>query len=459
MIKALAPALLLLFSSGCSLIPEYLRPAAPVPERFAGAEDTKTSQLPNWRDYYVDPALQSLIETALVNNRDMRLALARVEEARGLAGIARADRFPSLNVQADQNTSRTPSNVLGFSQARTITRRDELLLTVPTFELDFWGRVAALSEAARAQFLASEEAASSFRISLIGDVATSWFQLIELAQRTQLAQNTLRNRQENLELVRKRRDAGLATELDALVAESLTETARAQTADLLRQRQQMENALRLLTGMTGDLPKTENPSITPTLAELAAGVPSEVLLRRPDVRAAEQRLIAANANIGAARAAFFPRITLTGNFGTASRELSGLFGAGSQAWLFQPIISLPLFNPGQAQANLDVAEARKIAAVAEYEKTIQQAFREVSDALVARTQYREQLSADEANLRAQQMRQEKVKARLEAGLANYLEVLDASRDAFSAQQTALITRRQALAAQIALYKALGGGTQ
>jgi len=458
-IQAVLPATLLVMLAGCSLIPDYLRPAPPVPERFAGVEDAKASQLPAWRDYYSDPGLQSLIEAALNNNRDLRIALAKVAEARGLAGIARADRFPSVNVQAAQNASRTPTDIPGFNQARTITRRNEVLLTVPTFELDFWGRVAALSEAARAQYLASEDAALSFRIGLIGDVASAWFHFNELNQRVQLAQSTLRNRQENLELVRKRRDAGLATELDALVAESLTESVRAQTADLQRQRQQTENALRLLTGVYGTLPPAADLATLPSLAELAPGVPSEVLLRRPDVRAAEQRLLAANANIGAARAAFFPRITLTGNYGTASRELSGLFGAGSQAWLFQPIITLPLFNPGQAQANLDVAEARKLAAVAEYEKTIQQAFREVSDALGARTQYREQLNADEAHLRAQRMRLEQVKARLEAGLANYLEVLDVNRDAFNAEQTAASTRRQLLATSTTLYKALGGGLE
>ncbi len=445
--------------AGCSFIPNYERPAAPVPEHFAGVNDAKASALPAWRDYYADPALHTLIEAALANNRDLRIALARVDEARGLAGIARADRFPALNAQASSSTSRTPADVLGFSQARTISRRKDLNLAIPTFELDFWGRVAALSDAARAQYLASDEAAKSFQISLIGDVANTWFQLTELAERERLANATLKNREDSLDIIRKRRDAGLATDLDALAAESLTESTRAQGADLHRQRLQMENALSLLTGMAIQLPPASDVSKQTAMAELAPGLPSEVLLRRPDVRAAEQRLIAANANIGAARAAFFPRIALTANYGTASRQLSGLFGGGSQAWLFQPVLSLPLFNAGQAQANLDVAQARKVVAVADYEKTIQQAFREVSDALAARTTYLEQLHALEKNLHSQQDRLVRVKARADAGLATYLEVLDANREAFSAEQSLVTTRRQVLSTDVALYKALGGGDE
>jgi multidrug efflux system outer membrane protein len=203
------------------------------------------------------------------------------------------------------------------------------------------------------------------------------------------------------------------------------------------------------------LPSAAN--LSAAMAELQPGLPSATLLKRPDVRAAEQRLIAANANIGAARAAFFPRISLTASLGTASSELSGLFGGGSQAWLFQPVLKLPLFDASRNQANLDLAEARKVAAVADYEKTIQQAFREVADALAAQTTYREQLAAQQANLQAQQARLERVQARAQTGIANYLEVLDASREAFAAEQTVVATRRQLLGAQVALFRALGGG--
>jgi len=449
--------------AGCSLIPAYERPAAPIPQTFgadqpAAAPDLPAAAeaLPDWQRYFPDPALHALVEAALANNRDMRIALARIEEARALAGVARADRFPTLAAQADGSRTRTPADLSSTGSARTSSRYDANL-GVTAFELDFWGRVAALSDAARAQYLASDEAARSFRVGLIGDVVGAWYQLAALAEQSQLADDTLKTREDSLDLIRKRYDAGLASDLDVLAAESLVETVRAQSADLKRQRAQTENALRLLTGMAVPVPAAPAASNLPALAELAPGLPSDVLLRRPDVRAAEQRLIASNANIGAARAAFFPRIALTGEFGTASGALSGLFGSGSAAWLFQPVLSLPLFDAGRNQANLEVAQARKVQAVADYEKSVQQAFREVADALAARATYRDQLAAQEANLRAQQARLERVKARERAGISSYLEVLDASRDAFSAQQTVVTTRLQLQSARIALYKALGGG--
>ena len=451
-ISLVAAALL----AGCSFIPTYERPAAPVPEHFAGVTEAGATALPPWQAYFPDPTLHALIGAALDYNRDLRMALARVEQARALAGIARADRFPTVNALGAGTRTHTPEDLTGLGRSNTTSRYD-LGLGITSFELDFWGRVAALNEAARAQYLASDEAAKSFRIGLIGDVASTWLQLTEFDEQIRLASETLKTRAESLDLTRKRSDAGLATDLDVLAAEALVETVRAQLANLKRQQSQTENALRLLTGMAVPLPEMANVPPQTAMAELAPGLPSEVLLRRPDVRAAEQRLIASNASIGAARAAFFPRIALTANFGTASSALSGLFDAGSQAWLFQPVLSLPLFDAGRNQATLELAEARKLEAVADYEKTIQQAFREVADALAARTTYRDQLAAVEANLRAQKARLERVKAREQAGIANYLEVLDASRDAFLAEQLLATTRRQLLSAQVELYKALGGG--
>lgn len=442
--------------AGCSLVPPYQRPAAPVPERFAGASDAKAGASPSWQEYFSDPALHTLIEAALAHNRDLRIALARVEEARALAGMARADRLPTVDVQGLANRARTPADLTGSGQARTSSRYD-VNLGVTAFELDFWGRVAALDEAARAQYLATDEAAESFRLSLIGDVIITWYQRAALAEQTKIATDTLKSREDSLELMRKRRDAGLASDLDVLAAESLVESVRAQWTDLKRQCMQTENALRLLTGMAVPLPEAPAISSQPALAELAPGLPSEVLLKRPDVRAAEQRLIAANAHVGAARAAFFPRIALTGALGTASAALSGLFDAGSRAWLFNPALKFPLFDASRTRANLEVAQARKLQAVADYEKTIQQAFREVADALAARATYREQLAAREADLRAQKARLERVKARAQAGIASYLEVLDASRDVFNAEQAVITSRLQLLSAQVTLYKALGGG--
>jgi multidrug efflux system outer membrane protein len=456
--RASLGAVALALLAGCSLIPAYERPAAPVPEHFDGVTETDASPLSSWREYFPDPSLHVLIEAALNHNRDLKIALARVEEARALAGLARADRFPTVGAQGSANRSRTPADLTGTGQPLVASRYD-VGLGVTDFELDFWGRVAALSESARAMYLASDEATKSFRIGLIGDVANTWLLLTELAEREQLAVEILKTREESLTIIRKRQEAGLATDLDVLAAEGLAESLRAQWVDLKRQRAQTENALRLLTGMAVMLPTPTSVANQPSMTDLAPGLPSDVLLRRPDVRAAEQRLVAANANVGAARAAFFPRIALTTGMGTASQELSGLFDAGSKTWLFNPVLKLPLFDAGRTRANVDVAEARKVQAVADYEKTIQQAFREVADALAAGSTFSEQVVAEEANRRAQQARFERVKAREQAGVANYLEVLDASRDAFNAEQTLVSSRRQLLSAHVALYKSLGGGEE
>lgn len=454
---SLGAAVMVLLAS-CSFIPAYERPAAPVPEHFDGVTETAVSPLSSWREYFSDQSFHVLIEAALNHNRDLKITLARVEEARALAGIARADRFPTLEAQASGNRSRTPADLSDTGQSLVASRYDAAL-GLTTFELDFWGRVAALSASARAQYLATDEAAKSFRIGLISDVANTWLQLTELAERVRLAAETLKTREEGLDITRKRQEAGLSTDLDVLAAESFAESLRAQWADLKRQRAQTENALRLLTGMAVNLPAPTNLANQPVLAELSPGLPSVVLQQRPDVRAAEQQLIAANANVGAARAAFFPRIALTANLGTASKELSGLFDAGSKAWLFNPVLTLPLFDAGRTRANVDVAEARKIQAVANYEKTVQQAFREVADVLAAGSTLGEQVAALEANWRAQQARFERVRAREQAGIANYLEVLDANRDVFNAEQTLASSRRQLLSARVTLFKSLGGGAE
>ncbi len=442
--------------AGCSSIPAYERPLAPVPGHFPGVDEAAAGSLPTWREYFPDPSLHALIEAALNHNRDLRIALARVDEVRALAGVARADRFPTVEVQGSANRSRTPGDLTTTGQP-VVTSRYDVGLGVTAFELDFWGRVAALSESARAEYLATDEATKSFRIGLIGSVADAWFLLAELTERERLAAETLKTREDSLALTRKRREAGLATDLDVLTAEGLVESVRAQWADVKRQRAQAENALYLLTGMVATLPPPVDIDAQTPLVELSPGLPSDMLLRRPDVRAAEQRLIAANANVGAARAAFFPRITLTTSIGTASNALSGLFDAGSRVWQLQPVLKFPLFDAGRTGANVDVAEARKVQAVADYEKTVQQAFREVADALAARTTLGEQVTAQAANLRAQQARLERVKARERVGIANYLEVLDASRDAFNVEQALASSRRQLLSAHVALYKALGGG--
>lgn len=455
---ALATSLL----GGCSFMPDYFRPTAPIPAQWpetARAEGARLAEKLDWQDYFPDERLQTLIAAALEHNRDMRIAVARVDEARALYGIQRADRLPTINASASENASRSPGDLLPGGDS-TVSRRYDVNLGMLAFELDFWGRVASLSEAARASYLATEEAQHAFRLSLIASVADGYLSLKEAEERAALARQTLDARAETLRLVAKRREVGLAGDLDYLQADGAFQSARAELASLERQRAVAQNFLQALVGTDrSDWPKGRSLTDQGIVPDLAAGLPSEILTRRPDVLAAEQRLMAANANIGAARAAFLPRISLTAAAGTASRALSGLFEGGSGAWSFQPTISLPLFDFGRTSANLDLASARKVIAVAEYENAIQQAFREVADLLAAREKLAEQLAAQEAFEETQRQRLVLAEARYSNGIASFLEVLDAQREEFSARQGVIQTRRNLLSVAAQLYKALGGGTQ
>jgi multidrug efflux system outer membrane protein len=454
MVSAMAVA------AGCSMTPDYERPAAPVPDAWPALQSAtalgdsgRAPTVREWREYFPDPRLQALIATALEHNRDLRIAVARVEEARAQAGLARADRLPQIDLAAQRAASLTPAD-LSATNRQLNTQRYDVNLGVSAFELDFWGRVKSLDEAARANFLASEYAQKSFRLALVADVASAYFSAIELQERVALAAATLASRGESRRLIAARRDVGLAGDLDVLAAEAATQTTRAELANLTRQAAAAENALRLLVGSSPTLPSGRMLEQQDLLAQVPVGLPAEVLLRRPDVLAAEQRLQAANANVGAARAAFLPRILLTAALGTASRSLSGLFDAGSGAWSFTPVLRYPLFDGGRSAGNSDIAEARKSVAVADYEKALQQGFREIADLLAAREQYAEQLAAQEAAMKAQGERQRIVEARHNAGLSSYLELLDAQRDYFAAQQSALAIRRLQLANTASLYKAL-----
>ncbi|MBY0575970.1 MAG: efflux transporter outer membrane subunit [Gallionellaceae bacterium] len=447
---------------GCSLMPNYQRPAAPVSAAWPDTAHLKTVQgaaPADWREYFTDPRLQALIAAALENNRDLRIATARIAEARAQYGIQQADRLPNLNLNAGRNASLTPAGASTTGASLHVQRYD-VGISLVSFELDFWGRVSSLNEAAKANYLSTEAAQRAFRLSLIADVANAYLSLLELRERTQLAAATVGTRAKTRELVLRRRDLGVSGDLDYLQAEGAYQAALAERANLERQQAAAENLLNALLGQTiaemKDLPAGRTLAGQNIATGPIAGLPAEVLLQRPDVLAAEQRLIAANANIGAARAAFLPRITLTGSAGTASRSLSGLFDAGSDAWSFQPTISLPLFDAGRISAGVDVAEARKVIAVAEYEKTIQQAFREVADLLNAREKLAGQLAAQQANAQAQNQRLKLVDARYQAGVANHLEVLDAQREAFAAEQGTVQVRRAALSADAQLYKALAG---
>ena len=442
---------------GCSLAPTYQRPVAPIPLAWPDtAKPDGVRVMPDWQVYFPDPRLQALISAALQNNRDLRIATARIAEARAQYGIQQADRLPSVNLDASRNASLSPAST-SFTGRPFQAQRYDVKVSLVSFELDFWGRVASLNAAAKASYLATEAAQRSFRLSLIADVANAYLSVLELSERLQLATATAQGRAKMRELVARRRDAGVSSELDALLSEGEYQAALAEQANLQRQQAAAKNLLTLLVGeMPAQLPEGRSLARQGITPDLVAGLPGEVLLQRPDVLAAEQRLISSNASIGAARAAFLPRISLTGSLGTASRQLSGLFGAGSDAWNFQPALTLPLFDAGRSAASLDVAEARKVIAVAEYEKTIQQAFREVADLLAARDSLTDQLAAGQANAKARQQRLKLIEARYQAGIANHLELLDAQRDVYAAEQGELQIRRAQLVAVTQLYKALAG---
>ncbi|HEY0843916.1 MAG TPA: efflux transporter outer membrane subunit [Noviherbaspirillum sp.] len=460
MIKPL-PLLIAALLAGCSLAPQYKRPDAPIVDAWpTGTSSTSTeSQLTGWRDFFPDPRLQTLIATALEHNRDLRVAALRIDEARALYGIQSADLLPNLNFSAAESRARTPGSVATTGRT-SVSTSYQVSLGLSAFELDFFGRVRSLNQAALAQYLATEEASRAAQISLIAEVAKAYLAEQAFAEQYELARKTVASRESAYTLAKQRFEVGATSALDLRLNEAQVQSARASLATLSRQRAQAINALTLLVGKAvADLPAAQSLSGQSIVTEIPPGLPSDLLNRRPDIRAAEHRLQAANANIGAARAAFFPRITLTGSVGTASNELSGLFEAGSRTWSFVPQLVLPIFDAGRNSANLNLAEARNNIALAEYEKTIQTAFREVSDTLVARQALEEQIAAQQAVQDAQAERLKLADLRYQNGVASSLEVLDAQRELFAAQQGLVQARLLRLTNAIDLYRALGGGME
>ena len=451
--------------SACSLAPTYQRPEVTLPAWPSAPVVSGVGQAPSvtqlrWESVYTDARLQGLIRIALERNHDLRLAVARQEQARAIWDIQRADQIPTPTASLTRTGSFTPAGVANNANGFNINRFDANL-NLLSFELDFWGRLANLSEAAKANFEASDEDRRVVRMGLISEVANAYLLVLELQEREQLAQQTQASRELFLQLVQRKRDAGAASDLEVAVAQGAIATAQADTVALTRQRQQAHNALMLLVGgaLPADLPAGRaltDQNLTP---RWAADLPSEVLLRRPDVRAAESRLRAANANIGAARAAFLPRIQLTGAVGSASTNLGSLFQDGTRSWSFVPSIQQPLFDAGRASGGVDLAQARKVEAVANYEKTLQQAFREVADLLVARDTLQQQLEAQLAYASSQRERLRLTDARYQAGIASQLDWLDAQRDHFTAQQSLRQVLRQLYGTTAQLYKALGGGDE
>jgi len=474
--RALAASLLLAGAvSGCSMAPTYQRPAAPVADAFpvvpaaAGAtgSDAAAPSGPSavetgWRTFFPDGRLQQLIAAALENNRDLRIAALRIEEARGAYRIQRADRLPTLNATLSESRSRSPGFANSSGQPQ-IGERFDAGIGISAFELDFFGRVKSLSDAALSSYLATEEAKQAAQISLVAEVAKAYYTERALAEQQTLAESTYEARKRTFDLTKQRVEGGASSRLDLRSNEQQMETARASALALARQRAQAANALALLVGQArpegtaNGGPAPSEDAEADAMSALTAGLPSDLLANRPDIRAAEQRLKAANANIGAARAAFFPRITLTTSIGSASRDFSGLFDSGSNTWSFAPQLVLPIFDTGRNLANLDVSHARKNIAVADYEKTIQQAFREVADALAARTYLGEQVAAQRAVQDAQAERLRLLQLRFENGVASSLDVLDAQRELFTAEQALVQARLLRTTSAIDLYRALGGG--
>ena len=450
---ALAGALTL---AGCtSLAPRYERPAAPVAPTFtdagAAAGPTAADQI-DWQGFFADERLKRLVDVALKNNRDLRVAVLNIEQARATYGVRRADRWPTVNLGAT-GTRQPATSGDGTSSLYTAG------LQVTAYELDLFGRVRSLSDAALAQYLGTEEGRKAAQISLISAVANTYLTLIADDELLGLTGETLKTREESFKLSKLKFDNGAASELDYRQSESLLEAARVTLAQLTRQRSLDENALVLLLGQSvpAELPPPLAMSEQRLATDLPTGLPSEVLVRRPDVRQAEQQLIATNANIGAARANFFPRISLTASAGVASTELSGLFKSGSSAWTFAPQIVLPLFDAGRNQANLDVAKVNREIAIAQYEKAIQSAFREVQDALAGRATLGEQARAQLAQANAEQVRFNLADLRYRNGAASYLDVLDAQRSLFAAQQAVVQVQAAQVQNLVTLYKVLGGG--
>ena len=452
---ALAVAALL---AGCSFIPTYERPAAPIPsgypETTATSEQTTAATVP-WQDYFAEPRLRQLIEAALANNRDLRVAALNIEQTRAAFQVRRADRYPGVGLAA--NASRAPSTTTG-----DLTNSFNAGLAIAAWEIDFFGRIASLQEQALAQYLATTEGRNAVQVSLVAAVANGWLNLLADEELLDLSRRTLASREESVRLTQMRLEAGVVSELDFRQAQSLTQAARATLAQQQRQRTLDENALALLLGQP--LPEHIRASLVssrladaPVMAPLPAGLPSELLIHRPDIRQAEQQLIAANAHIGAARAAFFPRISLTAQAGTASGELSGLFKNGSWGFSIAPSLLMPLFDAGRNQANLESSQAGRSIAVAQYEKSIQTAFREVSDALAGQATLKEQAQAQQSQAEAEAARLQLSDLRYRNGVSSYLDLLDAQRSLFAAQQALVQVRLAQLQNQVTLYKALGGG--
>lgn len=450
-----AATFMVVMLTGCSVPAPTPRASLtwPTATQFSGQGQTAAPAAAalGWRDYFSDPQLRGLIERALDGNRDLRLSRLAIEQAIAQLGLRQAEQTPAVGVGLSTSTAPQASG--------TTLRTAASGLQLSAWEIDFFGRLASLTESARAQVLASEEASRATRLSLIASVATAWLNLIADEELLTLTDQTLATREESLRLTKLRFDNGAASEIDFRQAQSLAESARAVRAQQMRQRALNRNALTVLLGAPGaDMdPLSVTRLADVPLSDLPAGLPSNVLAARPDIRQAEQLLAAAQANMDAARAAFFPRITLTGAFGSVSRELSGLFAGGSWGLSASPALIAPIFDGGRNRVVLESARVAQMVALTQYERSIQTGFREVSDALAGRDTLQEQLRAQSGVAQAEQARLELARLRYENGIASYLDLLDAQRSLFAASQAVIQTRLQLLQNQVLLFRVLAAG--
>lgn len=448
--------------AGCSLIPEYQRPASPSAAQYPQdtvypAPTSAAARTEDWRTLFNDPALQQLIESALVNNRDLRVAALNVEAFQAQYRIQRADLLPAVSANASESRQRMPPSVT--RSKAMINSTYAVNLGVSAYELDFFGRVRSLSEQALQTWLATEQARRSAELSLVANVANAYLTWRADQELLELTRQTLAADQQSLRLTTRNREAGKSSALEQAQAQTSVDSSRANLARYKRQVAQDLNSLTLLVGAPVPEQLPAQPLANDLVQQLPAGLPSDLLQRRPDILQAEYKLKAANANIGAARAAFFPSVSLTASAGTSSRDLSGLFSAGSGAWTFQPQINLPIFNAGSLRASLDYSKLQKDVAVAEYEKSIQTAFQEVADGLAARSTYQQQLQAQRDLVQATQDYYNLAQHRYQNGVDSSLTFLDAQRSLFSSQQGLITDRLAQLVAEVNLYTALGGGWQ
>jgi outer membrane protein, multidrug efflux system len=457
-------SLLVFFLGGCTLAPKYMRPKAPVPAHWptgaaygqTSAASASSASAVMWRDFITDKRLQKVIETALNNNRDLRIAALNVERARALYGIQRAELYPTIDAVGSWSKTRIPADLTTTGRAITADQYS-VNLGLSSWEIDFFGRIRSLKKSALEEYLASDEARRSVQILLVSTAAQAYMTLAADQEALKLVKSALEVQEATYQLIEKRFSVGISTGLDLQRAKSQVDAARGDVARYTQQTALDENALNLLVGSSlpsGLLPWDLASVIPPK--EISPGLSSEVLLRRPDVMAAEHQLKAANANIGAARADFFPRISLTTFFGTASTDLSGLFKAGQATWSFAPQVMMPIFDARTWNA-YEVTKIDRELSVAQYEKTIQTAFREVADALAVRGTVNQQITAQQSLVEDLTQTYRLALARYSKGIDNYLSVLDAQRSLYSAQQVLIDLHLAKLANLATLYKALGGG--